>query len=216
MQVFFNCLYKALWPSQATQALKTPSKRLFFPHHRFHMSIQLQVYRSRAERWNVTTNYLSRLPCSTQYWGVGIFPKEFYWSAYTINFPSPNFYFWRWLLMQLLPPQHRYQRIPSRQPNTSASEVNREKRLSSTFERKKAREGERRGKCLNLGIYLLKHRKNTHTGTTLAEIPAVRAVELCFQPAFASSFTRVFSLSHTHTEAYWRSLWTANQSVCQV
>lgn len=68
------------------------------------MSIQLQVYRSRAERWNVTTNYLSRLLCSTQYWGVGIFPKEFYWSAYTIKFPSPNFYCWRWLLMQLLPP----------------------------------------------------------------------------------------------------------------
>lgn len=53
---------------------------------------------------------------------------------------------------------------PPPQPNARATEENRGKELSSTLRRKKAREGgERRGKCLNLGIYLLKHRKNTHT-----------------------------------------------------
>lgn len=51
--------------------------------------------------------------------------------------------------------------------------------------------------------YLLTEtQKNPQIEAPQAEIPAVRAVELCFQPAFASSFTEVFSLSHTHTEAY--------------
>lgn len=61
-------------------------------------------------------------------------------------------------------PQPHGKRTPPPQSNARATEENRGKELSSTLRRKKAREGgERRGKCLNLGIYLLKHRKNTHT-----------------------------------------------------
>lgn len=83
--------------------------------------------------------------------------QRVYWSICAIKFPFPNFCFWRWLLTQLLPRQHH-------SPSTKCKSKWSKQRETAVFhiQKKEGREGEKRGKCLNSGIYLLKHRK-THT-----------------------------------------------------
>lgn len=87
--------------------------------------------------------------------------------------------------------------------------------LSSTFQRKNTREGgERREKCLNLGIYLLKHRKNTDTGTTLAEMQSgLRSFASSkrlpqalqeFSPSLASTQKHTEDCSELPTRVYLR------------
>lgn len=89
--------YDHHWPHSHSKC----SLKVSFSTSQISNKIQLEFYRSGAERCNCTTSCLSRPPCPTQYWELGILPKEFYCSTCAIKFPFPNFCFQRWLLLQL-------------------------------------------------------------------------------------------------------------------
>lgn len=180
-----------------------------FPLHRYQRSVQLQFYISRAER-HITNNYFSRplkSPWPIQNWEVGVSPIWFYGVPVLSRPPTLELLLLKVATDATSSPQPHRQRTPPLQPNARATEENRGKELSSILRRKKAREGgERRGKCLNLGIYLLKQKK-THIQLHAGRNPssqswgALLLASVCLE--LHSSF---LPLSHTHRSILKSSL----------